>query len=459
MRTLYVRIIVITMIIVVAGALLAFVASNVYYQYYLKSENDEKVTEIAKKTADVFEEHRDQSIQSYLSDMAEFGHQYYLIAPDGTETSYGGSFRTEHIDETDVQKVLDGEIYHGIRNFPWKLFITGFYDNELVNTIGVPVHVDDDVYALFVRQDTSKQFGEMRVFLAVLLILTLLICFLFVVTSTRFIVKPIKSLTTATRKIANGNYHIKLRTNRRDEFGRLAHDFQKMSDNLALNEEKRQEFVSNVSHEIQSPLTSIQGFSQALREDNLTKEEREHYLSIIEKESVRLSSLSKQLLTLSFLDNDKNQDKRIKFNVKNQLKEVISTTEWQWRNKDLTVEMDLEDAYIVGDSKLLQQVWMNLMTNAIRYTDQGGTIEVRLKKHNHEIEVCVADTGIGIDEQHIAQLFERFYKVDKARTRTDKSTGLGLSIVKRIVALHDGTVTVESTLGKGSTFCVTLPLD
>lgn len=99
------------------------------------------------------------------------------------------------------------------------------------------------------------------------------------------------------------------------------------------------------------------------------------------------------------------------------------------------------------------------MTNAIRYTDQGGTIEVRLKKHNHEIEVCVADTGIGIDEQHIAQLFERFYKVDKARTRTDKSTGLGLSIVKRIVALHDGTVTVESTLGKGSTFCVTLPLD
>src|SRR5699024_10113887 len=190
----------------------------------------------------------------------------------------------------------------GIRDFPWKLFITGFFDNELVNTVGVPVHVDGEVYALFVRQDTGKQFGEMRIFLSVLLLLTLLISFLFVVTSTRFIVKPIKHLTAATRKIADGNYHIKLRTNRKDEFGELARDFQRMSDSLALTEEKRQEFVSNVSHEIQSPLTSIQGFSQALREENLTKDEQSHYLSIIEKESVRLSALSKQLLMLSFLD-------------------------------------------------------------------------------------------------------------------------------------------------------------
>jgi len=456
MRTLYVRIIVITMAIVIASALLGFIATNVYYQYYLKPENDKKVTEIAKRAAAVFENNHEQSIQSYLNDMAEFGHQYYLISPDGTEESFGGSFRTEEIDHANVKKVLDGDIYHGIRDFPWKLFITGFFDNELVNTVGVPVHVDGEVYALFVRQDTGKQFGEMRIFLSVLLLLTLLISFLFVVTSTRFIVKPIKHLTAATRKIADGNYHIKLRTNRKDEFGELARDFQRMSDSLALTEEKRQEFVSNVSHEIQSPLTSIQGFSQALREENLTKDEQSHYLSIIEKESVRLSALSKQLLMLSFLDNEKNPDNHVTFNLKDQLKEVISTTEWQWRHKNLTMEIDLDDAYIKGDAKLLQQVWMNLMTNAIRYTEQGGTVEIRMKKHQRSIDVCMEDTGIGIDEKHIAQLFERFYKVDKARTRTDKSTGLGLSIVKRIVALHNGTITVNSTPGKGSTFCVTL---
>lgn len=457
MRTLYVRIIVITMIIVVASAILAFVASNVYYHNYLKPENDKKVTRIAKKTATVFEKNKDQTIESFLTDLAEFGHQYYLISPDGTESSFGGSFRTEEINSKDVKKVLDGGIYHGILDFPWKLFITGFFDNELVNTVGVPVHVEDKVNALFVRQDTNKQFGEMRWFFSVLLVLTLLLSFLFVITSTRFIVKPIKYLTAATRKIADGNYHIKLRTNRRDEFGRLARDFQKMSGNLALTEEKRQEFVSNVSHEIQSPLTSIQGFSQALREEDLTRDERDHYLSIIEKESVRLSSLSKQLLTLSFLDNDKNPDGHVKVNIMEQLKEVISTTEWQWRNKNLTMEMELQDAYVVGDAKLLQQIWMNLMTNAIQYTEEGGSIEVRMEKRHSGVIVCIEDTGAGIDEEHIAQLFERFYKVDKARTRTDNSTGLGLSIVKRIIALHDGSVTVDSKLGEGSTFCVTLP--
>lgn len=456
MRTLYVRIIVITMVIVISSAILAFIASNVYYQYYLKPENDKKVTKIAKGAAAAFENSEGQSIQRYLTEIAEFGHQYYLISPGGIEESFGGTFRTEKIDNANVQTVLDGEVYHGIRDFPWKLFITGFYDNELVNTVGVPVQVDDDVYALFVRQDTSKQFGEMRIFFSVLLVLTLLISFLFVVTSTRFIVKPIKHLTTATRKIADGNYHIKLRTSRKDEFGRLARDFQKMSSNLALTEEKRQEFVSNVSHEIQSPLTSIQGFSQALREEDLTVDERNHYLAIIEKESARMSTLSKQLLMLSFLDNDKKPDKHVSFNIKDQLKEVISTTEWHWRDKDLALEMDLVDANVIGDSQLLQQVWVNLMTNAIHYTEQGGFIEIRMKKKHHSIDVCIEDNGVGIDEGHIAQLFERFYKVDKARTRTDQSTGLGLSIVKRIVELHEGSVTVDSVPGEGSTFCVTL---
>src|SRR5699024_7452861 len=153
---------------------------NVYYQYYLKPENDEKVTSIAKRAAAIFEHSQDRTIQSYLNDMAEFGHQYYLISPDGTEESFGGPFRTEIIQRNHVKKVLDGDIYHGIRDFSCKLFITGFFDNELVNTVGVPVHVDDEVYALFVRQDTGKQFGEMRIFLSVLLILTLLFSFLFV---------------------------------------------------------------------------------------------------------------------------------------------------------------------------------------------------------------------------------------------------------------------------------------
>src|SRR5690625_880200 len=114
-----------------------------------------------------------------------------------------------------------------------------------------------------------------------------------------------------------------------------------MSDSIEKTEEKRQEFVSSVSHEIQSPLTSIQGFSRTLREEKLTADEQEHYLSIIEKESKRLSVLSKQLLTLSFLDSEIDHNEKVRFNLADQLKEVVFTTEWQWREKDIAIEMDI----------------------------------------------------------------------------------------------------------------------
>src|SRR5690625_5286857 len=192
-------------------------------------------------------------------------------------------------------------------------------------------------------------------FLAVLLILALLFSFLFVLVSTTFIVRPIKRLTKATKKIAAGNYHLKLKVNRKDEIGRLSDDFTKMSDRLNRTEEKRQEFVSNVSHEIQSPLTSIQGFSQALREEELPEEDRDRYLGIIEKESRRLSVLSKQLLTLSFLDSELSVNDMVVLDVGAQLKEVVSMTEYHWREKDITIEMDLYSNIILGEPRLLQQ--------------------------------------------------------------------------------------------------------
>lgn len=171
------------------------------------------------------------------------------------------------MDQDKINAVLDGHTYHGIANYPWKLFITGFFSNELKNTVGVPIEVSGKHQALFVRANTQQQFGEMRVFLAVLLVLVLLISFLLVLLSTRYIVKPVHVLTEATKKIAGGNYHLKLPVKRHDKIGDLAKHFSRMSNSLEEVEEKRQEFVSNVSHEIQSPLTSIQGFSKTLRMD------------------------------------------------------------------------------------------------------------------------------------------------------------------------------------------------
>src|SRR5699024_1032526 len=432
MRTLYVRIFLITIAIMIASALFAFIASNVYYHQYLKPENDKKMTNIAKNAVAIYEANNYESTDAYFSALTNLGYQFYLIDQDGNEKMYGNPFRVKEIPEKEVEKVFNGEMYHGIRENPWKLFITGFFDNKLKNTIGIPIQMNGETSALFVRPDTQYQFGEFRTFLAVLLLLTLLFSFLLVLMSTRFIVRPIKKMTEATKKIAAGNYHLKLNVNRSDEIGRLARDFSQMSNSLAQQEEKRQEFVSNVSHEIQSHLTSIQGFSQALREEDLPDEMKDRYLSIIENESKRLSGLSKQLLTLSSLDREEEVEKAT-VDVSSQLKEAVSITEWQWRNKDIAVELDIVEGKVIGDARLLQQVWMNLITNAIRYTNQGDTITIQLTDEKENIKVFVKDTGIGITEEQIPHLFERFYKADKARTRTEDSTGLGLSIVKKII--------------------------
>lgn len=458
MRTLYVRIILTTMFIMIASACIAFFVTNMYYHYYLKPQNDEKVTHIAQSVVNIFEQSDQKDIEAYLSSMTHLGYNFHLFADDGHAQTFGVPLDTISLSSEVITSVLNGHIYHGIKDYPWKPFVTGFFNNEIANTIGVPIHVNDEVYALFVRPHTVQLFGEMRIFLALLLIIILLFSFLSILISTQYIVKPIQNLTEATKKIAAGNYHVKLNVDRRDEIGRLAHDFTKMSDSLERTEEKRQEFVSSVSHEIQSPLTSIQGFSQALREEQLSDDERSHYLLIIEKESRRLSQLSSQLLTLSFLDSKGDERTNVLFDLMSQLKEVISTTEWLWRNKDLALEVLGESVQFVGDPKLLYQVWMNVITNAIRYTKPGGTIKIEVHKKATQIEVVMTDTGIGISKEDVSQIFDRFYKVDKARTRTEASTGLGLSIAKKIIELHDGTIMVESELNEGSIFTITLPV-
>lgn len=457
MRTLYVRIIATTMLIMIVSALVAFIISNIYYDRTLKPQNDDKVTNISTQVVDILEAGTLEEMPHYLTAMADLGYKFYVIDENGNSESFGDPFSSTFIEEENIAMVLNGDIYHGIKQFPWGLFVTGFYNNSLQNTVGIPVNIDGQSFALFVRPDSTKLFGEMRIFLAVLVLLMLLLSFIFVLASTRYIVQPLRKLRDATKKIAAGNYHIKLRSNRKDEIGRLASDFTKMSTSLEQTEQKRQEFVSNVSHEIQSPLTSIQGFSQALQEQQLTEEERTHYLEIIEKESRRLSSLSEQLLTLSFLDRKRVTEEIVTFNITDQLREIISMTEWQWREKDLAIEIHLSPINVKGDPKLLHQVWMNIVTNAIRYTPTGGKITIQVNEQRGSVEVLVTDTGIGIAQEHISQLFDRFFIVDQARTRTKSSTGLGLSIAKKIIEMHNGTIMVESEEGLGSTFIVTLP--
>lgn len=413
---------------------------------------------MAKDIQSYYQNHSSIDINQYLSHISQLGYQMYLVASDGNGIFYGGDFRKKELDQNIIQEVVSGKTYHGIDQFPSKLFVTGFFDNVLKNTIGVPVIVDGAPHALFIRPNLEVQFGEMRIFFAILLTFTILLSVIFVVISTRYIVKPISKLTEATKKIAKGNYNIQLQVHRRDEIGQLASHFSLMTKSLEQLEAMRQEFVSNVSHEIQSPLASIQGFSQTLQLDNITEEKRKHYLSIIEDESRRLSQLSKQLLTLASLDKEEGIVEKDRFDLSQQIKQVLFMTEWSWREKDIAIDMELPSVFIHADQKLLQQAWTNLITNSIKFTETGGTISVNIRSKNEKCYIEISDTGIGISKEDLPHIFQRFYKADKSRIRKEGSSGLGLAITRRIIELHDGNIHVESVLGRGTTFFIELPL-
>ncbi|MED3152783.1 HAMP domain-containing sensor histidine kinase, partial [Bacillus thuringiensis] len=349
------------------------------------------------------------------------------------------------------------ETFNGVSTYPTRLFITGFFDNELINSVGVPVKHGDKQYALFIRPDVQQQFGEMRIFLAVLLGFIVLLSIIFIAIAAGYIVRPIRKFTKATQKIASGEYEIELDVKRKDEIGTLSTSFQKMTKSIKELDEMRQEFVSNVSHEFQSPLSSIQGFSKTLQTEKMSEEERNHYLQIIEGESKRMSSLCKQLLTLASLDKEEKVLQIREFNLQKQIKDVIFMLEWKWREKDIAVEFDVPDITIKGDENLLHQVWSNIFTNSIKFSNDGGTIEFFVEELESSVIISISDNGIGMEKEEMDRIFDRFYKVDTARARNVEGSGLGLSIVQKIVELHNGDVSVYSTKGEGTTVRVELP--
>lgn len=262
----------------------------------------------------------------------------------------------------------------------------------------------------------------------------------------------------ALSRIAKGDFNVYLDLNvgRENQFTKLIDHINHMAKQLKQLEEMRQEFISNVSHEIQSPLTSIMGFARALKYDQLSSEERNHYLSIIETESKRLSKLSDNLLKLTSLESQHHPFERHSYRLDQQLRTIILACEPTWMEKELELDVSLEKAHIIADEDLMSQVWTNLIHNSIKFTPNHGMIRIQLDKADDKTIVKISDTGIGISKKDIIHVFERFYKADKARDRSKGGSGLGLSIVKKIIEMHEGTIFVESKEGKGTTFTITL---
>ena len=286
-----------------------------------------------------------------------------------------------------------------------------------------------------------------------IVVLVTLVNFLF----TRFIYRYLDKISDAMQKVADGDYTVRLDAEKDQPFRELYRNFNTMAEELGGVEMLKNDFINGYAHELRTPITSINGFAEMLLNDDgtLSREEKRSYLEIIASESRRLADLAGNSLLMSRLDTQKIIPDKKPFSLDEQLRRCSILLSGQWTEKELDMTMDLDEAVYVGDYDLMQHLWINLLTNAVKYTPKGGSITVTLKNEEKFIAVSVADTGKGISPEDRERIFDKYYQTDKSHSK--RGLGLGLAICKRIVQLCNGTLEVESEVGVGSTFTVRLP--
>ncbi|MBN2018884.1 MAG: HAMP domain-containing protein [Sedimentisphaerales bacterium] len=282
----------------------------------------------------------------------------------------------------------------------------------------------------------------------------------------RSISSPIRRMKKIAERIAKGDFSEKTLIKGDDELADLAGALNSMSDELQIKIERlrqldrvRSDFVANVSHELKTPLTSILGFVETLEDGAINdRDNAQRFLAIIKKHARRLGSIIDDLLRLSELESGvKMEIGRV--NLKELLDEVVMGFghALSAKRQSITVESEAGDFSVIGDKDKLEQVFVNLIDNAIKYTKEGGKIKVQLADSQDFVVITVEDNGIGIPKEDIERVFERFYRVDKAHSREIGGTGLGLSIAKHMVLAHKGEICIDSELGKGTKVLITIP--
>ncbi|WP_281520232.1 HAMP domain-containing sensor histidine kinase [Massilicoli timonensis] len=267
----------------------------------------------------------------------------------------------------------------------------------------------------------------------------------------------IREIDDATKEVVKGNFTVRLNEDIvAEELHSMAHNFNTMVRELSNTEILRKDFIENVSHEFQTPLSAIEGYAALLQNQSLTTQKRQEYAARILVNARRLSDLSGNILLLSRLEHQELEIQKETYALDEQIREAILLFETKWTQKELCLEVDLSAIRYKGNKELLMQVWQNLIGNAVKFVAQKGEIRITLRIEKNDVIVTVADNGIGMSEAVQKRIYEKFYQADTSRTGI--GNGLGLALAKRIVDLHDGTLTVASAEGKGTMFTVTLPL-
>lgn len=391
---------------------------------------------------------------------SNIGGEVFIVNSNGkiSASNRNAVYATEgkFIDYEAVKETVSNDRYYsetdlgGIFNKPYYVY-------------GVPVYINNQFVCIaFTTSDTSEYYQFTSLMLNIFLVsalITFAVAIVAIGIYTYYMVKPLRKIAFAAHKFGQGDFSTRVEVKSKDEIGQLADEFNNMAESLSSSENIRRSFIANVSHELKTPMTTIAGFIDGILDGTIPPEKQNYYLKIVSDETRRLSRLVRSMLDLSKIDSGELKLNYQHFDLVSTTISALVTFEAEIDRKNIEIRglEDIESVYIDGDTDLLHQVVYNLIENAVKFVNDGGYIQFIINDLPDKTEFSIINSGHGIDKNDLALVFDKFYKTDKSRSIDKKGMGLGLYLVKTIIGLHGGKITVSSEVGQYCRFDFYIP--
>jgi len=358
----------------------------------------------------------------------------------------------------ELAAIMDGQVVRIVGT------LGGLYSEPML-TIAYPVGNEEmTIGAIFMS--TSMQSVDENISAVVRItirgvVLSCIAAIIMIYFSSRRMTKPLRQMNEAAKVIASGDFEKRIEVKSLDEIGQLAESFNNMAEGLNTQEEGRRQFVANISHDLRSPLTSIIGFLEAMKDGTIPDDRREYYLGIVLSECKRLAKIANDLLDISRLDlTGEMKILQEEFELNDLIRDTLIQFENRIRQKNIDADISFaaEATMVYADYEKIQRVLHNLLDNAVKFTPDGGRINIETTLRDKKVYVSLKDSGRGLSEEERKHIFDRFYKSDSSRGIDKTGSGLGLAIVWEFIKAHDEKIYVESVEGMGSNFVFTLRL-
>ncbi|MEE0252149.1 MAG: HAMP domain-containing sensor histidine kinase [Acutalibacteraceae bacterium] len=482
-KSLFKKYLSVTSIIIVVSFLFLGTVMIVFIARYFQSEKQAQLTQNAKSMASI----AGQSVvmmqdNQYLLDgsrMALFikafsdnvDADFFLVDQSGAEMLSTYSIEEDENPNADIKsrQNISAETMHQALSgyFSATGTMNGLYESNYY-IIGVPIVTTNSsgqqvaIGAVFAASDLKVldvfRSETIKMFLLAA-IAAFMVSFCIVWTFSYKLAKPLREMAIAAKHFGEGDFSVRVPVGSQDEIGELSSAFNQMAETLAAGESMRRNFIANTSHELKTPMTTIAGFVDGILDGTIPEEKRNHYLKIVSQEVKRLSRLVKTMLDLSKIDSGEMKLRLTRFDLSNTIFVTLLSFEKAIEDKKIEIR-GLETAsslFVDGDPDMIHQVLYNLLENAVKFTNVGGYIDIRLAETNDRVTVTIKNSGPGIPADEVAMIFDRFYKTDKSRSQDKNGMGLGLYIVRTIIRLHGGDICVSSVENEFCQFEFCLP--